>query len=369
MKVTFNTSDLIGALEKVQRAAQTKVTSNTNNGFFIACDGEKAEFQANDYSIGISTFCEASIEEKGIVVISAPQLLSTIKMMPSGPVVMEQKKGETTVYFKAGRYTAKFPTRENDDFPTVSEIDHAYHADVRCKDLMELVNQVSFATSTDSKNPLFTGVLCEIKENTFTMVGTNSHRLAVKEITLDKPAAGTGRFICPSYVLLELIRMLPQDDEATVEISWASKHVAFSFGETYFVSNLINGEYPDYKRVFPENFDLHATLDLKEFEEAVRFVSPISRDMSYKTINFEFGEGQLKAYEEDPEIGRSETTIPAELDGDDVKITFNCIYIEDIIKHSKGNKIYLHIKKSGPMLVEQEEDKAYRYVVTPMRGR
>ena len=246
MKVTFNTSDLIRALEKVQRAAQTKVTSNTNNGFFIACDGEKAEFQANDYSIGISTFCEASIEEKGIVVISAPQLLSTIKMMPSGPVVMEQKKGETTVYFKAGRYTAKFPTRENEDFPTVSEIDHAYHADVRCKDLTELVNQVSFATSTDSKNPIFTGILCEIKENTFTMVGTNSHRLAVKEITLDKPAAGTGRFICPSYVLLELIRMLPQDDEATVEISWASKHVAFSFGETYFVSNLINGEYPDY---------------------------------------------------------------------------------------------------------------------------
>ena len=234
---------------------------------------------------------------------------------------------------------------------------------------MEIVNQVSFAASTDSKNPIFTGILCEITENTFTMVGTNSHRLAVKEITLDEPASGSGRFICPSYVLQEVVRMFPAEEDATVEISWASKHVAFSFGETYFVSNLINGEYPDYKRVFPQNFDLHATLDLKEFEEAVRFVSPISRDMSYKTINFEFAQGQLKAYEEDPEIGRSETTIPAELDGDDVKITFNCIYIEDIIKHSKGEKIYLHIKKSGPMLVEQEEDKAYRYIVTPMRGR
>ena len=72
MKVTFNTSDLISALEKVQRAAQTKVTSNTNNGFFIACDGEKAEFQANDYSIGISTFCEASIEEKGVKLRKRP---------------------------------------------------------------------------------------------------------------------------------------------------------------------------------------------------------------------------------------------------------------------------------------------------------
>ena len=62
-------------------------------------------------------------------------------------------------------------------------------------------------------------------------------------------------------------------------------------------------------------------------------------------------------------------SIPAELDGADVKITFNCTYVEDILKHSKGEKIILHVKKNGPMVVEQEEDKAYRYVVTPMRGR
>ena len=50
-------------------------------------------------------------------------------------------------------------------------------------------------------------------------------------------------------------------------------------------------------------------------------------------------------------------------------ITFNCTYVEDILRHSKGEKIILHVKKNGPMVVEQEEDKAYRYVVTPMRGR
>ena len=92
MKVTFQTQDLCHALERVQRAAQTKVTSNTNNGFFISAEDGKVEFQANDYSIGIRTFCEADVEERGSVLISAPHLLSTIKMMPSGPVVMEQKK-------------------------------------------------------------------------------------------------------------------------------------------------------------------------------------------------------------------------------------------------------------------------------------
>ena len=303
MKVTFQTQDLCRALERVQRAAQTKVTSNTNNGFFISAEDGKVEFQANDYSIGIRTFCEADVEERGSVLISAPHLLSTIKMMPSGPVVMEQKKGESTVFFKAGQYNSHFPTRDTAEFPLVTEIDHTFHVNMKCKDFAEMVNLVSFAASTDAKNPIFTGILCDINENVFTMAATNSHRLAAREISLEEIPTGKG------------------------------------------------------------------TLDLKDFEEAVRFVSPISRDMSYKTINFKFENGTLEAFEEDPDIGRSETSIPAELDGADVKITFNCTYVEDILRHSKGEKIILHVKKNGPMVVEQEEDKAYRYVVTPMRGR
>lgn len=102
MKVTFQTQDLCRALERVQRAAQTKVTSNTNNGFFISAEDGKVEFQANDYSIGIHTFCEADVEERGSVLISAPHLLSTIKMMPSGPVVMEQKKEKVSFSLRQG---------------------------------------------------------------------------------------------------------------------------------------------------------------------------------------------------------------------------------------------------------------------------
>ena len=150
MKVTFQTQDLCHALERVQRAAQTKVTSNTNNGFFISAEDGKVEFQANDYSIGIRTFCEADVEERGSVLISAPHLLSTIKMMPSGPVVMEQKKGESTVFFKAGQYNSHFPTRDTAEFPLVTEIDHTFHVNMKCKDFAEMVNLVSFAASTDA---------------------------------------------------------------------------------------------------------------------------------------------------------------------------------------------------------------------------
>ena len=332
MKVTFNKNELTSALDRVQRAAQTKINSNTNNGFFISAANGIVEFQANDF-------------------------------------VMEMGKGENTVSFKSGSYFSKFPVRNSQDFPEVEEMDHQNHAVIRCKDFADMVSLVQFAAATDKQKPFFTGVLFEIHDSLFAMAATNTHRLATKEISLDEPATAAGRIIVPAGILSDVIRLLPDGEEEKMEISWSKNHVAFTIGSTYFISNLINGEYPEYQRVIPQSFDAHAELNLHDFAEAVRFVSPISRDVNYNTINFHFKQGVLEVFEEDPEIGRSDTSIPVKLEGDDIDITFNCSYIEDILKHSKGETITLHLLKSGPMLVEQQDDKTYRYVVTPMRGR
>jgi len=369
MKVTFQTADLIRALDTVQRAAQVKVSSNTNNGFLITARDGFAEFQANDYSLGIKTKIPADVADEGTVVIAAPQLLSTVKMMPQQAVVMEQEKGQTQIALTAGSYKTNFPTRQASEFPEVREMENTFHAKMSGKDFCDMVSSVSFAASTDAKSPIFTGILCEIGGEMIAMAATNSHRLAARDATLSETATGTGRLIVPSYVLAEAARLLAGEEETPVEISWASKHAAFTFGNTFIMTTLINGEYPDYKRVIPTTFDLNAEVNLKEFSDAVRFVSPISKDMNYKTVNFKFADGAVQVFEEDPDIGRAETSVAAKLDGADIAITFNCTYVEDILKHSKGETIILHVKKNGPMLVEQEEEKAYRYVVTPMRGR
>lgn len=369
MRVIFKKQDLNHALETVQRAAQTKVTSNTNNGFFIAAKDNRVEFQANDYTIGIKTFCNAQVEENGIVVIAAPQLLSTIKMFPSDTIVMELKKNETHVTFEAGNYIAKFPTRSHNDFPEILNMQNTAKAIIKCKDLIEMTNLVQYAAANDKQKPLFTGILFEIKDNIFTMAATNTHRLAVKELTLEENATGEARILVPAAIMSDVIRLLPEGEDEKVELNWAKNHVAFSFNDTYFITSLINGVYPDYRRVIPLRFDSKAELNLNEFINAVRFVSPISRDVNYQTINFFFKDGVLEIYEEDPDIGKSDTSIPVNLEGENIQITFNCTYIEDILKHSKGEKIILNLLKNGPMLVEQEEDKTYKYVVTPMRGR
>lgn len=155
MKVIFNKSDLVSALDRVQRAAQTKVTSNTNNGFFISAAGENILIQANDYTIGIKTSCPANIEEEGVTVIAAPQLQSTIRMMPAGDITMEKGDHENLVSFQSGSYVSKFPTRDQVEFPDVQEMDHRNHCLVKCRDFADMVSLVSFAAANDKQKPIF----------------------------------------------------------------------------------------------------------------------------------------------------------------------------------------------------------------------
>lgn len=369
MKIIFQKDELARALDTVSRAAQNKITSNTNNGIYIRAADASAEFQANDFSIAVKTVCPAIVEEGGELVVAAPQLPMMIRLLPAGEVTLEQNRSEGFVTFSAGNAVYRFPIRSTDDFPLVEAMENTSSCTVSAPVLADMVNLTQYAAATDKQKPFFTGILFEIKGSSFAMAATNTHRLAAKEITLETPADQPGRMIVPASVMTDVVRLFPAEEDAKVVISWAKSHIAFSFGNTYFLSNLINGEYPDYHRVIPTRFDSTAVLDLKAFRDAVAMVSPISRDMSYKTINFNFEEGRLDIYEEDKAIGSSRASIPAELTGEPIHIIFNCFYVEDILKHSRGETVILHLLRNGPMLVEQEEDKTYQYVVTPMRGR
>ena len=184
MKVIFKKEDLVKALDIVQRAAQNKVTSNTNNGIYIKAAGSTAEFQANDYSIAIKTSCSASVEEEGDIVTASPQLPVMIRLLPGSEVIMEQKKGEGFVTFRSERAVYHFPIRNPDDFPMVEVMENADGASVKAKVLSEMVNLTQYAAATDRQKPFFTGILFEIRGNSFAMAATNTHRLAAKESTL-----------------------------------------------------------------------------------------------------------------------------------------------------------------------------------------
>ena len=201
MKVRFNKSILSHALDTVQRAAQTKITSNTNNGILIRAAEGRISFEANDYTIGIKTSCEAEILEPGDVVVAAPQMPGMIKLLPGEEVILETDDAASLCHFRAGSAHYRFPTMSYDDFPQVEEMERVNVCHMACADLQKLNSLIAYAAAMEKNNPVFNGILFEIKGSVFSMSATNTHRLAIREITLPEEATSTGRFIVPSGIL------------------------------------------------------------------------------------------------------------------------------------------------------------------------
>lgn len=155
MKVIFNKSDLFQRTGPCPAGCPDKSHIQHKQWIFHLCCRRNILIQANDYTIGIKTSCPANIEEDGVTVIAAPQLQSTIRMMPAGDIIMEKADHENLVSFKSGSYVSKFPTRDQVEFPDVQEMDHQNHCLVKCRTLLKWYPSFPLLLPTINRSPFF----------------------------------------------------------------------------------------------------------------------------------------------------------------------------------------------------------------------
>ena len=258
-------------------------------------------------------------------------------------------------------------TLHPDDFSLVEQIHDQDHVNIDSFAMKELIDLTNYAAATDEDRPVFTGALLEIKENEVTMVATDTHRMAVKKITIDEPATTPMRAIIPTKTLAEVSRLLPTDNPAMINIIWNRTQIVFNFESIYIISRLIEGTYPEYEKVIPSQFDSSAVIDRREFAGAVDRVSLLAKDISYNVIRYDWAESNVTLSTQNSEIGMAKEDIAVEFKGTPFTISFNGRYISDILRHSTGDNIHLFLKQNGPVVIRQDNNPNYTYVVTPVR--
>ena len=140
------------------------------------------------------------------------------------------------------------------------------------------------------------------------------------------------------------------------------------FESIYIISRLIEGTYPEYEKVIPAQFDSSAVVDRKEFAGAVDRVSLLAKDMSYNVIRYDWSEEQVTLSSQNAEIGMAKEEISVwNLRAHRLRISFNGRYISDILRHSTGDNIHMYLKQNGPVVIRQDNNPNYTYVVTPVR--
>ena len=327
----------------------------------------QVELQGNDFELGIRLTIDGDIKEPGTLVVGSRYFQELIRKLPGDTIELYKPEEGNSLTITSGSSEFNLVTLHPDDFSLVEQIHDQDHVNIDSFAMKELIDLTNYAAATDEDRPVFTGALLEIKENEVTMVATDTHRMAVKKITIDEPATTPMRAIIPTKTLAEVSRLLPTDNPAMINIIWNRTQIVFNFESIYIISRLIEGTYPEYEKVIPSQFDSSAVIDRREFAGAVDRVSLLAKDISYNVIRYDWAESNVTLSTQNTEIGMAKEDVAVEFKGTPFTISFNGRYISDILRHSTGDNIHLFLKQNGPVVIRQDNNPNYTYVVTPVR--
>ena len=367
MHITFPKANLQKAINVLQKVSQNKTSSNLPGAIYITTKNGQVELQGNDFELGIRLTIDGDIKEPGTLVVGSRYFQELIRKLPGDTIELYKPEDGNSLTITSGSSEFNLVTLHPDDFSLVEQIHDQDHVNIDSFAMKELIDLTNYAAATDEDRPVFTGALLEIKENEVTMVATDTHRMAVKKITIDEPATTPMRAIIPTKTLAEVSRLLPTDNPAMINIIWNRTQIVFNFESIYIISRLIEGTYPEYEKVIPSQFDSSAVIDRREFAGAVDRVSLLAKDISYNVIRYDWAESNVILSTQNTEIGMAKEDVAVEFKGTPFTISFNGRYISDILRHSTGDNIHLFLKQNGPVVIRQDNNPNYTYVVTPVR--
>lgn len=371
MKINCLKSDLVQALHVVSRAVASKPQTPLLSGIYVKADQDGVELQATDYALSIRCRVQAEVEEAGTIIVSGRYFQEVTRNLPADDVIIETDTEEKQVFIRAG--AAHFQLlvmhrQHGEEFPIIRPLEGKVSFTIGDVLLKQLIRKTAFSCAGEDGRPVFTGCMLELGEDEVKMVATNTHRLSFMETPL-AGVHGEGRqFIIPAKVLEELRQTLTSDLPESIAVTCTYSEISFAFENIYLKTRLIEGQFPDYRRVIPTDFSTRVTLSTADFLAAVNRVSLIARASDYNVIKLNFSDGQVHMTSNNPEIGQAEERVAAVIDGPEVSIAFNAVYVTDVLKNIDTKNFYFSLNESlKPAVIRETENDAFLYVITPVR--
>jgi DNA polymerase-3 subunit beta len=374
MKISCGKDQLNHAVQTVQKAVAAKATLPILSGIYISAQNNKLELQATDYEIGISCAIDAQIDIPGQIVLSGRYFQELVKKLPGETVEIASSTEDRTIKISAGTSQFNLLSLPAEEFPILKPLfdKSANENTLVIKDnlLRDLIKRTVFACATEESRPIFTGALLESTESDVRMIATNTHRLALKKSILENTNTHNNplKIVIPSKVLNELARLLSSELPVDVNICWEKNRVAFRFENVYMESRIIEGQYPDYNRVIPPQFETVAAINTALFMDAVERVSLMAKDGEYNVIKFQFNHDQVIITSNNPDVGKAYETVPVTTSGTEITIAFNAKYVTDILKNIGTTELHFSLNTPlSPARINPVNDDNYTYIITPVR--
>lgn len=365
MKFTIAKDQIINGLQAVQNVVSTRTTLPILSNVLIKAEGDRLELTATDLDVTIVCSVSAQVAKPGSTTLPVKRFFGILRELPSAEIEIEvDDKNVCSV--QSGSSFYKLNGIAAEEFPPLPQFKENKKVLLPQEKVRSMLRKTSFAISTDETRYVLNGIFISLKEDKVTMVATDGRRLALveEEITTD----AQGEFIVPTKAINELNRLLQTRGE--VEIKFTDNQAAFSMrdekgGNVLLISKLVEGNYPNYRQVIPNETKERIALGREEFLHALRRAEFMTSEKS-NSVKLSFTNNLLAITANTPEVGEGRETITINYKGKDIAIAFNPNYLMDPLKALENDEIFLElndelspgvVKINGPFL----------YVLMPMR--
>jgi DNA polymerase-3 subunit beta len=333
------------------------------------------KLSATNLEIAITTWVGAMIEEEGAITVPARLLSEFVNSLPSDRIDLELPPAGGALQLTCGRAEARVHGTDASEFPPIPTVEDGVAAKIDPQVLRSAISRVAFAAAAEESRPVLTGVEVKLEDQQFTLAAADGFRLAVQHGSLSQPVGSEIKVIVPARTLNELNRLLG-DQEEPVEIMMtpARGQVLFRVQGIELVSQLLQGSFPNYDQLIPQNYQTRAVFDLPTLLRATRTAAIFARDGS-NIIRVQMvpdgdagapGKAIISARSE--EVGDNHDEVDAEvLEGGEAKIAFNSRYLQDVLSVLERGKVALETTTpSSPGVFKPTDSDDYIHVVMPM---
>jgi len=345
-----------------ERVINPRSTLPILNSILIRASKEGITLEATDLEMGVRYKTTGGIDKEGALAVPAKVLSGLIANIGGEKVTFKGDEGILTV--EADSTKARINGASADEFPHIPDVKGKEVIKCPSASFKEQIAKVLFASAISETRPVLNGVLFASSAQEMKLVATDSFRLAEERSNI-KPL-GDFEVIVPMRTLSELLKISEEGEE--VRVTLGENQILFSVGDVALVSRLIEGEYPDYEQIVPQEKKTQARLDVAEFSQLIKTAIVFARDNA-NNIKLILNQQGVEVSSASSELGEFKSLLKAKVEGTDNEINFNGKYLLDGLAVLEGKEANLIVnEKMAPALLTSVDNKDFRYVVMPLRS-
>lgn len=365
MKIQITQPNLQKALGIMSRVASSKTQLPILNNVLIKTVSGGIEFSATNLEVAVTHKANGKVNKEGQLTVPARLLHDFVSQLPKSETV-ELSFEKNKLFIKAGTYSSHIQGTSTEDFPALPEVSMQNALTIEPSVLQAILNKTLMAASHDETRPILSGVYIHTHEKELYFTATDGYRLAEARIKkVDHEIEG----VVPTAALQDVFKISQEADQEVCQIVFADGQFAFSAGNTQLVSRLVEGSYPEYRKLIPESSEVSFVVEKEALHTAAKLAGLFARESGGSiTVSASESDSLVTIASVASQVGDNSSAIKAEVSGDG-EVVVNVRYLNDALNCFSGSTINFRFGGSlAPCVLTSKQDEGYQHIVMPLKS-